>query len=375
MGLGTEPQLSTAGKRRMRLLRGMKLLSLAVIAMLLMGMLLACGDEDEDPTGTSGTGNGGNTPTTGTGNGGSTPTTGNGGTPTADNGGGTPTDEGIAHPTGADEPILVITNEGGFVMPTFLLTRLPLFVLLGDGTIVTEGPQIEIYPQPALPNLQATQISEEGIQKILEAAKAAGLLDGDADYPVASIADASTTVFTINADGKTIRVSAYALSQDEFSSPDLTPEQVAARKKLADFLAEITDMSTFLPADMIVEAEHPYDITRLQTVFVPSDSSLAPQIEDGIEQQELEWPSTTPIADLEPFFMEEEGLVCGVVEGTDLMNVLELLKQANQLTLWSDPVMGDAATPGADDAEPMQYNLFLRPLFPGEEGCNVDEIR
>jgi hypothetical protein len=346
-----------------------KFLSILAVVMLTMTMLLACGEEDDD------IGNGGNAGN----DGGSTPTNQPGSTPTTGGDTGTPTqgadDEGIAHPTGDDESIIVISYEGGFVMPTMLLTRLPLFVLLGNGCVITEGPQIEIFPAPALPNLQQTCLTEEGVQDILKAAEEAGLLDGDADYPVASIADAVSTVFTINANGTTTRVSAYALAEGEFSSPDLSPEEVEARKKLSDFLAQVTDLRSFLPEDAFVGEDEPYDIERLQTVFIPKDSSMAPMADEELQQQELEWPGSTPIAQLEPFFMEQEGLVCGVVEGDDLAPVLEMLGQANQLTLWSDTAStsGPAGTP--DPSIEAEYYLLLRPLFPGNTGCSVDEAR
>ena len=46
----------------------------------------------------------------------------------------------------------------------------PFWSLFGDGTLIVPVPQIEIYPGPALPNLTATPVSEDGIQAILEAA-------------------------------------------------------------------------------------------------------------------------------------------------------------------------------------------------------------
>lgn len=350
--------------------RLVKLLSLAAVAVIAMTLLLACGDEDEDIGGGNGSG-GSDTPT-------EQPST-----PPPDDSDGTPTedpatpdsDEGIAHPNGADEPILVISYEGGFVPLEYLLQRMPVFVLLGDGTIVTEGPQIEIYPQPALPNLQAIQISEEGIQEILDAAEAAGLLDGDADYRYDMIADAATTVFTITANGETYRISAYALSEGALSDPNMSTEDVEAREKLAEFLAQVTDLRSFLPAEAFVSEEQPYEVERFQTVFLPADAGSAPQNDEALEQQELEWPLTTPISAMDPFMMPEQGMVCGVAEGADADTLRELLAQANQLTLWSDVAAPDSsATPDAD-AEMEQYYLFLRPLLPGEEGCGVPPTR
>ena len=89
-----------------------------------------------------------------------------------------PTDPpGIDHPTGPDQLVLRIDSGGGFVPPEFLLTDLPDLSLLGDGRLVVLGPQIEIYPGPALPNLQVRQLTEDGVQALLEAAQRRGCSD------------------------------------------------------------------------------------------------------------------------------------------------------------------------------------------------------
>ena len=89
---------------------------------------------------------------------------------------------GIEHPTGANDLILGVGYEGGFVAYEYTLGSTPFWSLFGDGTLIVPGPQIEIYPGPALPNLTATPVSEDGIQAILQAARDAGLMDGDANY-------------------------------------------------------------------------------------------------------------------------------------------------------------------------------------------------
>ena len=101
--------------------------------------------------------------------------------PTGD-GGDTPTPTGaISHATGADQVLLKVSYEGGFVAPSTLATRLPAFALYGDGTILMPGAEDTIYPGPALPSIVAQVASEDGIQAILQAAVDAGL-ERDGDY-------------------------------------------------------------------------------------------------------------------------------------------------------------------------------------------------
>lgn len=311
---------------------------LALLAMVAM-LVVACGEEDA--VGSNGSG------------GGSTATPPPVSTPTPPPA--TPTPLPIAHPTGDQEVIIRIEYTGGFVMQEYLVTRLPLFLLTGDGCIVTEGPQIEIYPQPALPNLLETCVNEEGIQLILKQAEAAGLLDGNAQYDLMTVADASTTVFTVTANGTTTVVSAYALGMDEVPAPDATPAVTEAREKLAAFMAKLSDLKTLLPASAIVSEEQSYDIERLQLVFLPADAPNAPIPPDDFEVQELEWPLVAPLSGFGTEYAFIDGSRCGVVQGADLAPVLEQLQDANQLTRWTS------------DGE--EYVFLLRPLLAGEQGC------
>jgi hypothetical protein len=71
-----------------------------------------------------------------------------------------PADPRVDYPTGSDDLVLRIEHVGGFVMMEHLMTRLPVISLTGDGCFVYEGPQIMIYPAPALPNLLVTCVAQ-----------------------------------------------------------------------------------------------------------------------------------------------------------------------------------------------------------------------
>ncbi len=82
--------------------------------------------------------------------------------------------DGIEHPTGSDA-ILVVDNTGGFVPVQFMATRLPAFVLLGDGRVIMQGAQTLEFPGPALPALIERTLTEEGIQEVLRGVEETGL--------------------------------------------------------------------------------------------------------------------------------------------------------------------------------------------------------
>jgi hypothetical protein len=260
----------------------------------------------------------------------------------------------ISHPTGPDELVLRIDRTGGLFPPFHTVTELPLFVLYGDGRVITQGPQIMIYPPPALPNLVVTRLTEEGVQAILQEAQAAGLLEGDQRYELTTIADAPTTTFTVNAGGRTSVVSVYALSEAEVEDPNLSPEEREARRLLREFLDKALSFSSWLPTTAIATPETPYAIERLQLVAVPADQATDEPAD--VQPGELDWPLASPLAEFgQPFEFAGTSARCGVVERAELAAVLDAMSEANTLTRWRS---GDAL-----------YAVFPRPLLPGEAGC------
>jgi hypothetical protein len=249
---------------------------------------------------------------------------------------------------------------GGFVMQETMVTRMPHFVMYGDGSVITHGPQIAIYPPPALPNVLMGRLTSEGIQKTLEAAREAGLLDGDKEYRLDMIADAPTTVFTITADGETHTISAYALmlAEDELNN-DLVPEdEREARQKLAEFEAMMLDYMGWLPADAVAAAETAYPMEQLQIVVVPRDMLMIG--DDSIDTGEMDWPLETPLAGIGDEYPFMEQARCAVIEGDDLDTLVDALHQANELTTWISE--GD------------EYALLLRPMLPDETGCTTPQM-
>jgi hypothetical protein len=256
---------------------------------------------------------------------------------------------GIEHPTGANDLILGVAYQGGFVAYEYTLGTTPFWSLFGDGTLIVPGPQIEIYPGPALPNLTATPVSEDGIQAILQAAWDAGLMDGDANYGDMCIADAANTVFTTTADGTTTVVSAYALDVGEPPGTCGNGEDADARATLAAFQAKLTDLQSWLPNGSL-GSERPYDPTEVRVYVLPY------QEDSELPQDPIGWPLETPLDSFgEPIDNAPSDTRCGVVTGDSLTTLLEAAKDANALTPW---------TSGGTD-----YHLIFRPLLPDEHAC------
>ena len=255
-------------------------------------------------------------------------------------------------PTPAPDPDRVVFRvdwAGGFVMPGTDLGRLPVVVVYADGRVVVQGPQIEIWPAPLVPNLQVRTLTPEALARLVALAKDEGLLR-DAHYEYPLIADAATTVLTINVDGATYRVSAYALAEAGFdedaAAGDLIDE--ATREGRATLRAFI-DTLTGLP-----DADFADDWAPFEAVSVKLIATRVDQLPD--ENGE---PVAWPLGDLDTAGVTvgdgSLGLRCIVVTGEDLDVLAPVLAVANTMT----PFTSGGAT----------FLLVVRPLLPGEAGC------
>jgi hypothetical protein len=259
-------------------------------------------------------------------------------------GNGDGTAAGIPHPVGPDDLIVRWEFVGGFTSPEITLTRIPAFSLYGDGKLVTEGPQTEIYPGPALPNLLVQRISEDGVQAILAAARDAGLTNGDASYPNPCVADAPDTRFTVVADGRTSVVTAGALGIGGGGCQASDPQ---ATKRLSAFLEQLGTLPSWLPAGS-VGSEQSFTPTGL-AIYV-HNYTPDPQLQES----PVAWPGSA-LARAGDAVDAVPDLRCAVVDGTDVPTVLKAASSANQLTPWTSN--------GRD------FGIIFRPLLPDEPGC------
>jgi hypothetical protein len=259
-------------------------------------------------------------------------------------------DGSIAHPTGADELVLRIATGGGFVPVEYNLRSVPGISIYGDGRMIVEGPMIEIYPGPALPNLQVRQLTEEAVQAILREARAAGLLGADATFDYPCVTDLPTTTFTVVAEDRTHTVSAYALgfteaAEEPAQCPGVDEE---ARQALYDFQVKVGDPASWLP-DGSVGPERPFEPSEMRVYVLPYRG------DPELEQTPVDWPI---VPELDRFGEPDANLTdirCGVVAGGALATLLPEAQSANQLTPWV-----------SDSAE---FALVFRPLLPDEHTC------
>lgn len=285
--------------------------------------LASCGDDSAGPGATT-PGTGGSTPDT------TAPT-------------------GIGHPTGADEAILRLGYEGGFMTADMVFAQSPSLVITGDGLVVTPGAVPAIYPGPlVMPYFQRT-IDETGIQTVLAAAKAAGLLASPPDYTLPDgigIADAPDTVLVVQANGATYEHRAYALDATSGDPAASTP----ARDALGGFVLAVGDLETMVGAEHLGADEPLVPVSyRLRATPVeppaPVDSAASTTVPTEPQPTVQPWPAGTGV-------VLADASECVLADASKLGDVLTT---ANQLSWFSE---GDVT-----------YQLAVVIALPGDRGC------
>lgn len=255
--------------------------------------------------------------------------------------GGDAGDGGITHPEGP-ELVVRVAHSGGLLGPSARYREMPAFTLVGDGRVTTSGPQIEIYPPPALPNVVERRVAEAGIQAILRAAADAGLTKGDRSVGLPAgvgVADAGETVFTVVADGRMSTTRVEALG---------AVDETGERKQVAEFRELLFDLERRLPPGS-VSKEEPYGVTALRVVVLPYSASPDP----SLKQAARAWPLAQPLSAFgKP---TDDAARCGIVEGDELGRLLPSVRESNELTPWHSA--GEA------------YLIAVRPLMPDETTC------
>ncbi|MFE7629272.1 hypothetical protein [Kocuria sp. NPDC057446] len=249
----------------------------------------------------------------------------------------------------AEGPVIEVAHTGGFATPELLASRLPLVSVHADGRVITPGPQIAVFPPPALPGLQVQHVDEDAVAVLVERALRAGV-GGSDDLGSPPVADLPSTRFTVRAqDGTRVR-EVYALgAESPHGPPDdtLTPEQRAARAALQALVQELGDPASVLPEDAV----------GAQEVYVPE--AVAGVVTawqgppDGPEPRPVPWPGPPlPGEPLEPRL----GLSCVLAAGEQARAVMDAAAAADSLTPWVSEDGG-------------RWSVALRPLLPHEQDC------
>jgi hypothetical protein len=246
---------------------------------------------------------------------------------------------------GPDELVLRIDVSGGMVPVAMTVTEIPTLSVYGDGRVVTNGPMIEIYPGPALPNVQQQRISAGDVAKLVDRAVDAGV-GGQADFGMPNVADAPTThIMVRTAAGEQVSdVPALGIGDDELPGP-----QRAARQRMQRLVEALSDLPSTLGKGAVSKSE-PFPATGVAAVAAPWTESGGDQ---GIQPQApQEWPGPALPGEAQA---DRPGVHCVSATGEQSALILAAAGKANARTPWRSA--------GAT------WQVTFRPLLPGEAGC------
>jgi hypothetical protein len=234
--------------------------------------------------------------------------------------------------------VIRIAQVGGMMPPWISVNWYPTVVVYADGRLIMQGPQIEIYPGPALPNLQVTQLTPAGLAQVLAWAADVGLVGPDRELGQ-PIMDAGVTVFSALTDAGPHQTTLRGVTDDP---------QVHALLRFQDTLLSVR---SWLDPSGIVGDDQPYAWQRIQIVAVPADAG---QVPDPQLASLRDWP-LEPLATLGRSIEAGLGYRCAVIEGIDADALRAALQGANELTFWT--------------SEEEAWQVTFHPLLPDEPGC------
>lgn len=263
---------------------------------------------------------------------------------------------GIPHPDG-DEAVLVVSSAGGFVPVDFIVRAMPTFVMLGDGRVFQQGAVPAIFPGPPFAPMSVRQLTPDGVQQVLRAVEQTGLFTQDLDLRGAAgmVADAPDTVFTLNAAGRQVTITVYALGMlapDMEPPPGMSSAEVEAHRLLSALLEGLMTIDTAVTSDGWTDdgwrAWEP-DAFRL---YVRDASGEPP--DEGLPEDVRDWPTDADPATFgDEVALFGDGTRCGAVDGEDGIAWRTALAQASEITRWT--------TDGTD-----RWSVGVRPLLPYE---------
>lgn len=237
-------------------------------------------------------------------------------------------------PDDPDAVVLEVRHEGGFAPIEFVYNPLPAYILLADGRLLYQRPQIDIFPSPMLPSVQQVQLGADGVAQVLDLVQAIGLPDITEEFnndASAFVADASTTAITYFDAAGSHKFSIYALGITDNRS---------GRVELAQRLTALLDTLAGT-----AQTSEPYQVDRLQIL-----------VTEAFEHElSVTQPWNLPFAVADTRSVAQGGVRCIALDGTAAQQALSIFAEAHQLTFFEDA--GSV------------LRLIVRPLLPGEAGC------
>jgi hypothetical protein len=252
---------------------------------------------------------------------------------------------GAAASYGPDELVLRVDVSGGLMPVAMTVTEVPTLSVYGDGRVVTSGPVIDIYPGPALPNVQVQQISTADVAKLVDRAVEAGV-GRQADFGMPNVADAPTTrIMVRTAAGEQVsEVPALGIGEESLNN-----SQRAARQHMQRLVEALTDLPSTLGKGAVPEPRT-FPAAGVAAVAVQWAEMGGDQ---GVQPQPpMAWPGPALPGEA---FADRPSVHCVSATGEQGQQILAAAGKANARTPWT--------------SAGSTWQVTFRPFLPGESTC------
>jgi hypothetical protein len=246
----------------------------------------------------------------------------------------------------AEAPVRLRVTAVQALPPPATFGSVPSFVITLDGRVLTGGAVAAIFPGPLVGPVVERQLTPNGWNRIVAAAREAGLLGGVRDFtgggmPPGSVATrleivADGRVFDLIGDASRIMVCVQAPCNPLPGTPEA----------FGGFVSRLSDLGSLLGADIGPESMHAPAGYAILVGRAPDDQGLA--------QPPMAWPFEAGFAGFGKPLADGSGGRCGTVTGDDAAALRPALTAATSITRWRDPADGSF------------HGLTVRPVLPGD---------
>jgi hypothetical protein len=237
------------------------------------------------------------------------------------------------------------------ISPLYTFAQVPNLVVTDGGRAIQPGPQVAMYPPPLLPAALDQAISPAGTQKLLDAARAAGLLTGTSDFTGgAPMPGGPVAQLTIVDGGKTSHLTGPATLDGACTAaqPACPMPKPGTPEAFAWYWGGLQDLGTWLGPELSAEAR-PYVGNGYRVLVGPPPQDAIPG------NPVMVWPLTdTPLATYGTEY-SLAGYRCGVSTGADAALLRPQFTRANTLTAWVD-----------DPKQNATRSIVARQVLPGD---------
>jgi hypothetical protein len=262
-------------------------------------------------------------------------------------GGGAPSPSPQPEPP-ADAKVRLRVTAVQALPPTATFSWLPMVVITLDGRVLSGGAVPAIFPGPLVNPIVERQLTPNGWNHIVEAARAAGLLGAVRDFTGGQMPPGSqVTRLELVADGRVYELTGDASRQINCiqapcDAPPGTPEAFAG------FVNRLTDLTSMVgAAELGPEKLHdPAGFAVIVNKGAPDDQ--------GVPQPPIAWPLDGGFAAFGKALQDGSGGRCGLITGADVGLVRPAFAAATQTTGWRDPAGGSL------------HGIVVRPMLPGD---------